>query len=43
MNLALPLPEDEWSRDVAPVLAGWPVASVLSVVLLFTVVTWAFV
>lgn len=37
------LPDDEWNRDVALMLAGWLLASALAVLLLSTVVRWAFV
>jgi predicted anti-sigma-YlaC factor YlaD len=39
----LPEEEEEWSRDVALMIVGWLLASVLAVVLLLTVVRWAFV
>jgi hypothetical protein len=37
------VPEDEWTRDVAKMLVGWLLGSVLAIVLLMTVVKWAFV
>ncbi|MEF8843023.1 MAG: hypothetical protein V5A62_15595 [Haloarculaceae archaeon] len=43
MSLGSGLSEDEWSRDVGLMIVGWLLASVLAIVLLLTVVRWAFV
>ena len=35
--------DDPWARDVATMLVGWLVGTLVAVVLIFTVVRWAFV
>lgn len=42
MSTTLPLPEDSWGRDVAKMLVGWLVGSLVAVALLLTVLRWAF-
>jgi hypothetical protein len=42
MTITLPFPDDPWARDVALVIVGWLLVSALAVVLLLTVVRWAF-
>jgi hypothetical protein len=36
------LPEDQWTRDAALMIGGWLLGTVLGIVLLLTVITWAF-
>lgn len=37
------LPNDQWTRDAALMLVGWLLGTVIGIVLLLTVVRWAFV
>lgn len=34
--------EDDWSRDVLRMVVGWILGTLLAIVLLLTVVRWAF-
>jgi len=43
MPTALPLPADEWERDVTVMIVGWLLATALAIVLLLTVVRGLFV
>lgn len=42
MTNALSLPEDPWAREMSLIIIGWLLVSAIAVVLLLTVVKWAF-